>query len=447
MTDSENTETARRKSVQVGGASREMDMDAYLDHSRDGSGGGKFFKMDFKNDGAEHRAWVHPKSKIRAMWRVPWRFINREGKLGFTRWNVMEDASTPILDKMRFKNPDGSFEHAPQVDPFMLLLEFVNMQLQAGTIKLDEPVFRWAPKDADALTVYAGGFTGLFQSKKLSDRELDAIRVINVRRDQAFQQDGRPKEDTIFCLVDNRDPGAGPQIAVVSRGISRAFAECNDRRIVEYGGDRKRVNFFANPVCFCFKKFEKRDAPPEFSVTALSLEVVPLSDDVKKAFEQAVPSIDGLTQASNVAWFRREIEKHWVHKVVPPFDEIFAEAFELVKGTPEAELPEDFPHGANAPAGGASTGGGGGSTASDAGGPTDAGLAPCDSCGKGIPEEVFPPEWNPGDPPVVCPHCGAKYVLNEDQTEWKMLPKEEPKPEPPKRKTPSFRKPRTDATK
>jgi hypothetical protein len=311
----------------------------------------------------------------------------------------------------------------------MLLQEFVNMKLASGEIDFTDEVFSWKPEDSDEETViHAGGFTGLFQSQKLSDEQRDAMRDIHVKQTEAYLEDGRPREETVFIVVDNAEPEKGPQILTVSRGVSRAIKQKISERKTQFSKNPEKADPFKYPVCWSIKQQRKGgsvNGPPEYVVVATDDDV---TDEIQEAFDSEVPNTDKLFEYSNVVQLRREFESSWCHEVTPDWDSIFANAEELVKGTPAGEEPVSFNYGKNAKGGDADEVKSSPKTStvkttkkSDPE-PEETeeveGGGECEKCGKMIPASAFT------DDGAECPHCNAKYKKNGDEYE---LVKEEVK--------------------
>lgn len=425
-------------------ASASMGTDDWLDHGE--YGGGKFFKLDFKEKD-EYFVWLHPKSDIRAFWRVVWFYVDEDGKLRINRWTSMEDPS--ILGRFRFTNDDGSREHTPQVDPFCKLIDWVGVQIEAGKIGFTDEIFKFELED-DEKVIHAGGFTGDFMSKdtKEDPEKKKAIRKVGVRLDEAYKENCNAQEETVFIVIDNEEPSNGPQIVTIGRGLSRAFKEEIKRRKTAFGAKKAHeADPFKFPVCFSWKK----DTSGEFAKFMVVATQDELTDEIKAAFEEPVPDTSKLFEPSNVAVLRKSFEEHWCHEEVPDWDEIFGAAFEAVKGTPAAKLPdesgsddeedededEEKSHVKSSP------------KASkpepkkvekktevkskkeppkeepkdeeedeteeeekkedesSESSETDEEVSTCDLCDGVLDDEVFESD------PVVCPHCGARYEWNE----------------------------------
>ncbi len=432
-------------------ASKGMGMDAFLDHGE--GGGAKFLQINFKKED-EYNVWLHPRSEIFVLWRVVWRSMSDDGeKIRLWRWNSMEDEH--FLDKQRFTNDDGTFQHSPKVDPFALLLEWVGTQVVAGNIDWCDEIFKWEPSDADDVSIHAGGFTGMFQKRDLDKEKRQEMRKAGVRQDMAFMEDARAQEETVLCVIDNDNPGNGPQIASIKRGLAKALRQKVKDRRKEFSKTPEKADPFKTPVCFSFEKDDSGEGFPKYSVTALSEDVAPLTDEIKAAFELDPPDTSKMQEQSNVAQLRKSFEEHWCHEATPPWDEIFKEAEEAVKGTAAAREPEPSKSAPRASA----------KNEDDeeeekpkkapkeekksvkpapkvvepeeteeedeeseeeeteeASG-EEAG-AVCESCDGELGAELFAN----GAKEITCPHCGAGYDLDPDTEEWVLRKKKEEKP-------------------
>jgi hypothetical protein len=397
-------------------ASDDMGVDDWLNHG-DSGGGGQFLKLDF-DEVEEYLVWLHPKAPIRALWRHPWMEVSRDGKkVLLTRFTSMEKPI--VMREQYFRNDDGSRQQPPQMCPFSLLQEWVHEQIESGKINWCDPIFKVEASE-ETRVVYAGGWLGMFQSKKLSDKQKEEIRTkTKTQLDKAYLQNGRAKEQTVFIVVDNDAPKEGPRIAAVGDGLSKAFKAEVQKRKKANSKNPELADPIKNPVCFSWTKLDKFN----FSVAATDIDRTP---EIDAAFEMPPCDTSKMFEPSNVAKLRESVEEFWCHDVTPDFDKLFAEAFKAVKGTPAAELPMSFSHGANADSDGEGEEGADGADEPAAGAPAGAAEpSPCDACGKDIPDEVFD-----GDP-VKCPHCGVEYKLDDADGTFKVVEKPAPPPPPP----------------
>lgn len=408
-------------------------MEDFLNRKDDSEGGGgKFFSLNFKEK-SEYRIWIHPKTG----WDTIWRSVlhTTDGKKNkIFRWNIME--THKICNKIRFKEEDGSFQHSPKQDPVLLLMQWVNMKIVAGTIDFTDEIMKFEPEEGDEKIIHAGGFTGMFQSQKLEKEQRAEMRKIGVRQDNAYQEDARPSEELVLIIVDNENPAEGPQICTLKRGPAKALVAAIEALKKKYSKNPSKANILENPVCFSIEKDDSNDGPPKYTVAETDDE---LTDVIQEAFDTDPPSTDRIFEDSNVVALRRVFETYWVHEETPDWDDIFAAAEKAVEGTPAGEEPEqrsfsdkkksskkveededeeedaDFDFGANKKASKKDEDEvpeKKSSTKAKAFTPEpeveEVEGATCDKCGEIIPDEAFT------DDGATCPHCKAEYVKNAE---------------------------------
>ncbi len=406
--------------AQAASASADLDIDGWLDHGD--SGGGKFLSGDWKDKDGEIKVWLHPKAPIKALWRHPWKVVSSDGKkIRLSRFTSMERPVT--LEKQNFREDDGTREYPPELCPFSLLLEWVWQAIEAGSIDWCDPIFKFEAEEEEV--IYAGGFTGKFQNSKLTDDEKKEIRKnTGIRLNEAFKQNGRASEQVVFIVIQNDDAAAGPVIAAEGRGLSRAFQKCVKDRRQSMTKEPQKADPLKFPVCFLWKLEEGKGGFKDYTVVATDDD---LTDEIKEAMSDDLPSTSKLFEPSNVPLLRQQFEEYWCHEVTPPWDELFEKAMEATKGTPAGKLPGDSETSrAKAsdddedeseddkvlpPAKGSK------SAPAVASEPEP---APCDACGKPISDDVFEND------PVICPHCGAEYEFDETAGEFKVKPKAPP---------------------
>ena len=379
-------------------------LSAWLGRPLDDAGGGPFLRFDFEKQ-ETYYIWIHPKTTVREVWRHPWLTLSDDGKRVFTtRFRTMERAV--VMRNQYFHEDDGARKVPPVVCPFSLTQEWVYEQLEAGRIAWTDPIFRFEPAESEPRVIYAGGWLGGFQSKRLTDKEKEQIRAVGVELNKAYMQNGRAQQQTVMFVVNNEALGDGPLIAPMSRGLYSEFHSENTKRMMKFTARPEMGDITKHPVCWAIQKKGRFD----FVVAETDF---PLTDAVRAAFDMPMPDTKKMFAPSNVALLRQGFERHWCHKVAPPWDDLFERALEQVKGTPEAEFPTSFPP---------SDGERSSSSLASVEPPAEPSL--CDKCGELIPDEVFDSD------PVKCPHCGVRYELRE--SDGVFVPVEEKPPESPK---------------
>ncbi len=405
-----------------------MTFDDWMDHK--GSAGGGDFLKKWKEDG-EVDVVLHPRALPAVVWSHSWYsvFVDKETKkekLRFTRFNSME--SEKVLKNQRFRRPDGSREKPPEICPFSLTLEWVRAQIEEGKISWIDPIFDIAAGE-DGEIIHAGGFCNLFGRDDLTDDELAELRKAGIRRDEAYTENGAARMQYVIPVIPYDEPSLGCVVAIETQTLGDKLKKCiRDRR--EDLGDEKGDPRTA-PVVFRWVFDEKKTFANKYDVKVMSslpVRVDQLKDDapetlvekmhqLEAALDSTPPSTNKITDPSNLVQLRKSFEKYWVHKVAPPWDELFARAMAAAKGTPAAQDPADFDTDEIEGKGDDEAD----PTSPSTGAPAqdgDAEEVECDKCGKGMPETAD-----------TCPHCGAKYVMDTAKG-YMVLAPEAPPPKP-----------------
>lgn len=402
-------------------ASRTMSFDDWMDH-KGSSGGGDYLKK-WKEDGTVDVV-LHPAASPAVVWSHSWYSVvvdkeTKKSKMRFTRFNSLE--SERVLTKQRFRRPDGSREFPPELCPFSLLLEWVRTAIEDGRMSWVDPIFD-IDAGEDGTTIHAGGFCNLFGRDDLTDDELSELRKAGIRRDEAYTENGAARMQYVLPVVPYDEPVLGCVVAIETQALGDKLKKCiRDRRedLGDEKGDPRK-----SPVVFRWTYDEKKSFSHKYDVKVISsLPVDPeqLPDkapatqvekitQLQAALNATPPSIAKLTDPSNLVQLRRSFEKFWAHKVSPPWDELFARAMAAAKGTPAAQDPDDDSEDDTDESSETDTN-------SAAGGDEE---VACDKCGKGMPETAD-----------TCPHCGAKYVMDDTLGHMVLAP-EAPPPEPAK---------------
>lgn len=401
---------------------------SFLGHSSSTSSGG--FLDSWKDDG-EIDIVLHPEAPIAAVWLHRWYRIDndKEGKPKIfpNRFNSMEDEK--LLKKQHFRHNDGTREYPPKLCPFSLLLEWVREAVEENDIDWRDEIFRFeTPRETTK--ILAGGFTGLFQSDKLEDEQLKELSDAGIARNLAFKQNARCSLSYVFCVVNYAAPEEGCVIAMEGKALGDKMKKAirDETRKWEKSATPSKGDPFASPYVFRWTYDEKQNFDDKFDVVAMPAEAMPIPPDVQEVLDDDPPDIEKLIEPSNVALLRASFEEHWVHKIVPPWDDLFAKAEAAVKGTPAGEEPTSFNHGASAKAPAAPPKAERRTNAPDKPAPVVAPLPAedekfeyeCDKCHAGMHGD-----WR------ECKKCGAKY-----DDDGNLLPDPPPPPkEEPKRRS------------
>ncbi len=388
--------------------------ESFLGHSASSSSGG--FLKNWKEEG-EIDVVLHPRGQIAALWAHRWHRVGKDKdekpKIFPMRFNSMEAEST--LKRQHFRLGDGSREYPPTVCPFSLLLEWVREAIEEGDIDWTDEIFKFETPKEDVV-IHAGGFTGLFQKRDLKDEQYEELKKAKINRKEAFKENGGCKMNYCFVVIQYNLPEEGAMIAMEGKALGQKMQKAmrDEQRKWEKTKTPSKGDPFKEPFVFRWSHDENKDFDDAYDVIVMPVESMPIGDELGAVFDDDPPTLDKILEPSNVVLLRESFEAHWVHQLVPPWNELFAVAMERVKGTKAGERPSeeragsgDFNYGAN-------------DQSSKAEPKTSAKSEPvddeveCDVCHKGMSESVF-----------TCPHCGTEY----DSATGKQIEK---KPEPPK---------------
>lgn len=371
------------------GASFEMDMDEFIDHDPSfGGGGEKRFLTQWK-DKKEERSidiWIHPRSKIHGFYAHSWHrtYKSKDGvKIGLYRFNSMEseerepDPRNPgkfrSVWRKNLLGDDGRFLHPSETCPFGRTLNWVADQIADEKIDWCDEIFRFQGDGKDKRIVYAGGFTGLFDSRGVTEEQFDEIyEKTGITKRDVFQHVSVAKLQFLFQVIREQAVDEGTKIMIESNAVSRALKTCvknmklraakEAARKADRQGLKKeekaRLELEAmnavdplrsSPICFSLiNRPTEKEPSKKYDVLSCDYDV---TEELKAQFDKDPPDVSDVYGLSNVAELRRNFEEHWSHaKVVPPWDDIFAPSFEKLAGTKYVELPSDFNYGANAAA-------------------------------------------------------------------------------------------------
>ena len=407
-----------------------MSFDDWMEH-KGSSGSGDYLK-NWKEDG-QIDVVLHPNGIPAVVWSHTWYDLYKDketGKEKVRRYRFNSLESERVLTKQRFRRPDGTREFPPEICPFSLLVEWVRAAIEAGKISWVDQIFDIGSGD-DGVIIHAGGFCNLFGRDDLTDDELAELRKHGIRRDEAYTENGAARMQYVLPVISYDDPALGCVVAIETQALGDKLKKCiRDRR--EDLGDEKGDPRNA-PVVFRWVFDEKQAFAKKYDVKVISsapidpkqlpqgaaATLVEKLEHLQAALASSAPPINKIVDPSNLVQLRRSFEKFWAHKVVPPWDELFARAMAAAKGTPAASAPEDFnPEELEGKSDSKS------SDTADEGDTEAAGddveEVECDACHKGMPETAD-----------TCPHCGAKYVFDEAKG-YMVLAPAAPPPEPPK---------------
>lgn len=410
---------------------RPMSMDEFADHE----GTAKRERAEFlswRDEGEDGdgkiQVWIVDQPWVQwrhSFYRVA-RYENRDGeqveRIAPFYWNSMEEDSGEVPDKtLKLIRRQGYYLDSRRdeddrvvadVDPFLKMLEWIRGQILAEKIDWLDPVFEFDAADSDAVKIRAGALLGVYPAKldDLEDeRERERFKKLKINLRESYKESSRVRLQYGFVVVKNDAPEDGVRIALESETIGTLVKRIYKDRKVAFKGDSQKADLIRK-VCLQWEYDKRKSFSDMYHVVALTEEKT--SDEVLAVFaryDEDPPDLERLRGQSNVAELERAFRDHWVHAEQPPWDELFAAAYERVKGTPAASLPEDFEHGANARASEKATSD---TKATDVAAKKtteiavekktaapDGPMVECEVCRKDMPDTA-----------LVCPHCNARYA-------------------------------------
>ena len=326
-----------------------LDLDGFLGHKTSGSGGS--FLKNWKKDGSITVA-IHRTAPIYPLWSHGWHEgVEVEDKDGekavkvFSRRFVCHEREL-ILKKQRFRDPKGEREYPPELCPACLLDECVYQMVERGDLSWLDPVFEFKGDDPEYdITVYAGGMTGMFQSKDVNDSKSkqQELRKAGIRRDEAFRQNMLCRCQYVLSVADVEDPSAGVQTTIESLSLGmklQAAIKKEVKRRKEKGSPAR------HPYPFLWEYDENASFDDKYDVTALEdalppavLALLGTGDPEVDRKSGSIPDLTDYVTPGNCLSFRAQVEAHLVDGISLPLDDIFGPAEEagLMK---ESESPK-----------------------------------------------------------------------------------------------------------
>jgi hypothetical protein len=371
-----------------------LGIDDFLNHGEKSRG------ADFADwrDKGKLTFWIHPKSSIWAVWFHRWyRPDSADGnpltEFKSMRMNCIEHPSINRKQNYRYDNDER--EVPPVICPHCLLIEWMRSEIAHGRLDWTKPVFRFGDGD-DAITLHAGGLTGLFSKKDMTDSELRSLSRAKIRRDEAWKENTRSGENYIFTIIDHDDPASGAKIAMEKPTLGNQVKRCiNDRRLdfERAKKDPDLGNPLLHPYAFEWGYDDKQAFDKKYSTRVLTQ--LEIDDDIQAAMDAEPPSIDRLVSEPDWSAYRASLEKYAL--IDMPIADFF-KPLEARDGKPidatadeadsededEDDLPENW-----------------GGKAKTAAPDEDDHMVECDVCKKPMHEDL-----------MVCPHCSAEYETN-----------------------------------
>lgn len=386
----------------------------------------------------EYLAWKNDKEGKVEVWLLddPWKVwrhtwqrvltVKKDGKekeiCGMFVWNTMETEETVLKLRKQgyYYDDDRELEdrREPKCDPFLKMLEWTYRAVREGAIDWLDPVFKFEPKDEQDRIIHAGGLLKMFPSSfddlsfanEAEERAVkNAFKAANVDLKNVFKEAGTIGLKYVFTVLEDEHPSNGPKVAIESEALGNAIKKIYEHRKEKFEDGKRtkeEIQKMANlvkRVCLRWKFDNSKNFSEKYDVIELDNRTP--SEEVRQAFEADLPDVEIIIGQGNVAQLEQNFRQHWCHDVSPPWQKIFADAYERARELEKehkrkpgtyTELSTDFNHGANEKESPKS--------APEVGSQTDGDTVPCEACGKHMPADA-----------TACPHCKAEYVEVKDQ--------------------------------
>lgn len=393
-------------------ASQGLDFDDFLGHSATQSGGA--FLENWKEDGSI-LIWLHPEAPIHALWSHRWlQFVKDEdgdgGDFRMLRVNCLENEN--VLKRQRFRHGDGTREYPPTTCPHCLLVEFIRAQIEAGELSWTDPVFKFEG-DEDDIVIRAGGITGLFQKRDMSEAEKRELKRAGVYVKDAFKENGQASLEYVFGVIANENPDAGCVVACERQTLGKKMQKAIRDRMEEHEEEGIEITNWRgqkfsgkdaakpsnNPCCFKWAYDANKDFSDKYDVKVFANKKP--SPDILAKFAEPPPDVARLVAVPDLAQLRESYERYSLIDL--PLDELFGPAeralgVDSTKASKEQaadetaddvddDLPESW----------------GGTAKGDPPKAEAENMVECDHCKKPMPESA-----------MTCPHCGAEYIEDDE---------------------------------
>jgi predicted RNA-binding Zn-ribbon protein involved in translation (DUF1610 family) len=367
-----------------------LELDDWLnDDSGGGSGGGKRAYLSKWKDAGTIDVVLHPQGKIATMWVHSWwrEWTKRGEESKVVPWRFVSHETDAVVRRRYFRDADGELESPPEHCPFAKTIEWVRQAIDAGKIGWCDPIFEIEGADRGrSLIIHAGGFCGMFGDRRITDEQKSEMREHKINLKDAWRENCGPRLQYVFRVVQYDKPDLGVQIATEAQSLGDRVKKVIKDRRDDLGVDRG--NPFRNPVVIRWTYDDKRVKFDE-KYDAKAMSSLPIDGDVAAALEGPAPEIESIIAPGDAEKLRLSFEANWIHKVVPPWDDLFADALKPAKRDDDREESEQL----DQPTSGAKP-----DTSFDPAKLEADDAIACDVCDGDMKSTEF-----------TCPHCGTEY--------------------------------------
>lgn len=392
---------------------KELSLDDFLNDK--GSRGARTqYLTKWRDKGFAHVV-MHLSSPITKVWRHNFqRVVERKDKdnpnhvfheIWSDKFVCFEDDET--LEKQHWRDKTTRARDLPPSRcPTCKMIEHIYQLVVSGKVDWRQPIFEFRAPGKPNVVLHAGGITGLFNAKGVTDEQKRQLRDSGIVVKDVWKWTMIPKLEYVFRVVDVDDP-KDVQVAVEPNGLGDAVKSVISKSIESLGPERG--NPLRNPFVIKWK-YDKNASNFSDIYDANPIMTMPITPRVSELIRGPMPSIVGVTKRIKVAAMRTMLEGAAVVKL--PWDAYFkgavdeADEAEEHADADDAAGDDSFNYGANA-----------------SGARPAAAQVPADLVGRPAPQSI---ERIPCDAVVngvmcgypmlptdtTCAKCGAVYEID-----------------------------------
>ena len=301
-----------------------MSLDEFLGHST-GNARSTVLKNWKKRPSHSVDAWLHRSAPFACVWRhnMSRVVIKKEGGgkdvwgLNLTCWEREE-----VVKNQYKRLQNGEREIPPECCPMCKMLEWIHQAIENGDIDWTTPVFRFiGDVPQNNITYYAGGMTGAFGSRNITDEQKQELGKAGIHVRDAWKQVVQPKANYVMCVVDNDAPKDGVQVTIEPSLLGDKLRTEIRKALKSEGEEEGDPRKF--PVVFQFQHDPdpKIEFGKKYDVTRISQKRIPLTTEIDRLISGPSPNVEFVTNPFDADTARMELEAHALIEM--PWDDFF----------------------------------------------------------------------------------------------------------------------------
>ena len=298
-------------------------LDDFLSH-RTGGGGSSYMKSWKKRVPPQIDIWLHTKRLPVSIPQHNFPIIREmeDRDTGAKKFNVWSnsynchEAEATVKDQYKY-NDDGTRRAPATKCPLCRLIDAVRRQTDEGILGFTQPIFKFEGSD-DLKVIHAGGLYNAYGGQ-LTDEEKKWLKIANIRRDEAWMENGNAKINYMFSVVDNDDPGSGVQVTTET---SLLGDKTKDVIIGQRKARGDKGDPFKSPYCIRWEHHKmEQQFQKKYSATAMT--EMPYTKVIRDLIEGDPPDVAQMLRPFKIDELRTLLEKSVEKGVKLPWDEIF----------------------------------------------------------------------------------------------------------------------------